>query len=66
MKRHVRYRRAAFCVITMCFVLGTAEAYDAVKYHFPWWDDLGGALTFILGMGARFVIKKTDIYSGVE
>ena len=66
MKRHVRYRRIAIICILVCFVLGSGEAYEAIEYHFPWWDDLGGAVTFFAMLAARFVVKKTDMYSGVD
>jgi hypothetical protein len=66
MRRHFWYRKIAIGVLLLCFLLGAGEIYETVKYHFPWWADFGDAITFITALGARFVMKKTEMYSGLE
>ena len=54
--------RIATAVLIVLILLNTNEVYWAVKYHFPWWDDIALPVTTLAALAARFVQKYTNMY----
>jgi hypothetical protein len=62
MERHIRYNKVATLVLVICILATTAEIAHAIKYHFPWYDDVAVVVSSILTIIARFVQKHTNMY----
>lgn len=62
MERHIRYRRIAQWARIVALLVMVPEIFEAVKYHFPAWDDIAMPTTLIVQQAASFVCRKTKMY----
>jgi hypothetical protein len=62
MERHIRYSRIANAVLIITVIAQADEIYDAIKYHFPLWDDIAIPVTCVIQQAAWFVRKYTEMY----
>ena len=49
-------------VRVLCILLLAPEVLEAVRYHFPLWDDLAMPVTLIAHQVCLFVQRHTDEY----
>jgi hypothetical protein len=62
MERHCRYNKVAELVAFICLLLLAGEVAFAMRYHFPWSDDVVMVVTAILNRIAAFVDRHTRMY----
>lgn len=60
--RHRLYRRIAEWTRVIAVILLVPEVMEAIKYHFPVWDDIAMPVTMVVGLIANFVYRKTEMY----
>lgn len=60
--RHRRYRLVAQWASFLCVLALVPEVFEAIKYHFPAWDDIAMPITMAGQAISRFVIRKTAMY----
>jgi hypothetical protein len=54
--------RIAVSAMGVCIILWAPEVLWALKYHFPWWDDVLGLITVVVFAIAGFVKRYTMMY----
>lgn len=62
MEWQYRANRIAVAVMCICVIAWVPEVLEAIKYHFPWWDDVFGIITVIAFAVGMFVKKYTNMY----
>jgi hypothetical protein len=54
--------RVSWWVVCVCIVAGADEVVDAMRHHFPWWEDAVGVATLVTLVVASFIHKYTKMY----
>ena len=49
-------------ILIVLIIMQAPEVMWALKYHFPWWDDLMEAITVPLTAMCWFIKNKTQMY----
>jgi hypothetical protein len=62
MEWQYRANRCAVSIMLACVFLSAPEVDWALRYHFPWWDDVFGIITAIVFAVGWFVRRHTDMY----
>lgn len=62
MERHIRYGRISDWVRIIAVIAMSGEVFEAIKYHFPLWDDIAMPLTLATHQIASFVQRYTNMY----
>jgi nicotinamide riboside transporter PnuC len=62
MERQYYANKVVVLVLITLILLDVDEIYYALKYHFPWWDDVMMFVSAPLTYLSWFVKKYTDMY----
>ncbi len=62
MEWQFRANKIATAILIALVLTQVPEVLYAIKYHFPWWDDVAEAITLPAALIARFVQKHTEMY----
>lgn len=57
-----RANRIATWARWIAIIAMAPEAYEAIRYHFPAWDDVAMPLTFVIHQVGGFVQRHTEMY----
>jgi len=62
MEREFYAHEIATWARVIAIIAVTDEVAWALKYHFPWWDDIAMPLTLFIHQTAAFVQRHTRLY----